>query len=280
MSRRGLSRKQDRHGLKPLSAGETDHGTLTATGLTLERMDHTRDGDLRRSHATTDNRAGSGLLRLFVLGVVLCSVAVGFLWLEPGLVDRVDEEFSSPEITQEEPPEAGDRDVEEADPNDPGETTYGESTTISSDSVEDHIHEAVNDEREAHGLEPLEWDGTVASVSRAHSHDMAEREYFEHQSPEGTEPWDRFDAVADYCTGYGENIAMTWVDRPVESTDGVADQYDTAGELATGLVEQWLDSPPHREAMLTDSWDRGGVGVTINGDGQVHATHNFCTVSS
>ena len=243
----------------------------------------------------TADRTASAPLRALLAILLLGSLAVGIALVEPGFVDAVEDELEGTDLVPETeepadpddesdepgeseatPAEESDSGSEGADPNDPGETTYEGGTTVASSAVETHVHDEVNDRRAAEGLAPLEWDETVASVSRAHSGDMVDRDYFAHQNPEGEQPWDRFDDVENYCGGYGENIAMTWVDRPIQSDDGVGERYTTAEELADGLVEQWMNSPPHREAILTESWDSGGVGVTITADGQVFATHNFC----
>lgn len=243
----------------------------------------------------TTDRTASAPLRALLAILILGSLAVGIALVEPGFVDAVEDELEGTDLVPETedpaesddesnetdesetaPAEESDSGSEGADPNDPGETTYEGGTTVASSEVETHVHEEVNERRAAEELEPLEWDDTVASVSRAHSGDMVDRDYFDHQNPEGEQPWDRFDDVESYCGAYGENIAMTWVDRPVQSDDGVGDRYTTAEEIADGLVEQWMNSPPHREAILTESWDSGGVGVTITADGQVFATHNFC----
>lgn len=166
-----------------------------------------------------------------------------------------------------------------ADPGDPGTTAYesGE-VAVTADAVEYYVHVGVNERRADHGLDPIDWDGTIASVSRAHSADMHERSYFAHETPGGDDPFDRFGAVANYCRAYGENIARTWVDSTVERPDATDEvvRYETAEQLGHGLVEQWMHSPPHREAILSEDWERGGVGVHLAADGEVHATHNFC----
>lgn len=221
-------------------------------------------------------RAGSVLLVLaLVAGVVLAGVVFA-----PTVLDELDGDAYDVE-----PPEAGDRNPPVTDPDDPGESTHEtDEETVSSDAVEDRVHERVNDVRADHGLEPIDWDGTVASVSRAHSQEMAETGVLAHENADGETPFDRFNAVADYCGGYGENVARTSVGEPVERAhDGERVEYHTADELAAGLVEQWLHSDAHRATILESSddvetWDRGGVGVVLTEDGEVFATHNFCTV--
>ncbi|WP_121744397.1 CAP domain-containing protein [Natronorubrum halophilum] len=242
----------------------------------------------------TDRAFIRALLRFFFAVVLICALALGTTVLAPmvlddlggidgdgfGVPDRIDlEERPAPSSS---PPPAGERDPDVTDPDDPGESSYETDVeTVDSVTVEDFVHAEVNERRADHDLEPLEWDGTIASVSRAHSYDMADRGYFDHVNPSGEEPMDRFTDVDNYCRGYGENIAQTWVDQRVErpgSEESV--RYQTAEGLATGLVNQWMNSTPHRQAILEEgevpSWDRGGVGVYIADDGVVYASHNFC----
>ncbi len=238
------------------------------------------DGDDR-----TDRALIGSLVRIIVAIVVLSALALGASLFAPQIVDDFeidDVEVGPAPDPSSEPPPAGERDPNVTDPDDPGVSTYETSVeTIDSETVEDFVHAEVNDRRADHGLDPLEWDGTVASVSRAHSADMADRDYFAHTNPDGEEPFDRFSDVDGYCQGYGENIALTWVDRPIDrpGDDGTT-EHQTAEGLATGLVDQWMNSTEHREAILEEhashGWDRGGVGVYIADDGGVYASHNFC----
>ncbi len=161
-------------------------------------------------------------------------------------------------------------------PGDPNTSTHSfDDGDVNSTGIEREIHEQVNEHRTNRGLDPLAWDRTVASVSRAHSKDMADREYFSHTTPEGDGPHDRYREAGRGCSAYGENIAMSWAGQPVE-VGGETTTYETDQEVAQGLVRQWMESPSHRENMLHDRWESGGVGVYVTDDGQVYATHNFC----
>ncbi len=101
-----------------------------------------------------------------------------------------------------------------------------------------------------------------------------------HVNPDDEGPFDRFSAVDGYCRGYGENIALTWVDRPVERPETAISSSTTPPKGSRRAVDQWMNSTSHREAILEDhggpGWDRGGVGVYITDDGEVYASHNFC----
>ncbi|AGB39525.1 CAP domain-containing protein [Natronococcus occultus] len=239
--------------------------------------------------ADADRGLLRGLLRLVVLVALVGAIALAGATYGPALVDEIDEfddvdeiEVGTQPSPSSDPPPTGEDDPEVTDPDDPNESSYETDVeTVVSEDVEEFVHAEVNDRRADHDLEAIDWDGTVASVSRAHSADMADREYFAHTNPDGEQPYDRFSDVEDYCQGYGENIAMTWVDRPVEQSgdDGTV-EHQTAEGLAEGLVNQWMNSTDHREAILEENvphgWDRGGVGVYVADDGQVFATHNFC----
>ncbi|WP_226479973.1 CAP domain-containing protein [Natrinema amylolyticum] len=229
---------------------------------------------------STDRALLRGVVSLLIAVALVCSLALGTALFAPQLIDGLG--LESDVSPSSEPPPAGERNPAVTDPDDPGNSSYETDVeTVASPAVEDFVHAEINERRAEHGLEPLEWDGTVASVARAHTYDMARREYFSHTNPNGEGPYDRFEDVDSYCQGYGENIAMTWVDRRVQRSDGDdVVRYRTAEDLATGLVNQWMNSTDHRHAILeegeTPRWDRAGVGVYIAEDGSVYAGQNFC----
>ena len=216
------------------------------------------------------SRGSIGVTRLLVALIVLGVLVLAGAHVAPDLAGVVSDRTAPPPDGLS--PESLDRDETDGSSYD----DHG-GERIDAAAVEAGVHERVNDRRTAEGLDPIAWDETVADVARAHSVDMADRGYFAHETPAGDGPLDRFQMEADYCRGYGENIAMTWVGTEVRQPDGSGvDRYDSTDELVEGLVEQWLASPPHREAMFEPAWDRGGVGVYVTDDGQVFATHNFC----
>ena len=111
-------------------------------------------------------------------------------------------------------------------------------------------HCLINQERTDRGLPPLADNPLLAAAADAHSRDMVARGYFEHDAPDGRTPQDRIRA-----TGYGgggsrstgENIAWG------------------AGRKATpaAIVEQWMQSPPHREDILRPAFREMGVGIAL-----------------
>jgi uncharacterized protein YkwD len=156
------------------------------------------------------------------------------------------------------------------------ESTGGEQ--ISQSSLESLIHEQINEVRTSRGLNELDFDAELNEIARYHSEDMAENEYFSHQSPSGEEMEDRYSKFGydcrvevssnSYLTG-GENIHK-------QSYSGFT---PSERELAETVVEDWMDSPGHRENIVKPEWENEAIGVAIVRSGSettVYVTQNFC----
>jgi uncharacterized protein YkwD len=157
----------------------------------------------------------------------------------------------------------------------------GNTATLSST-----IHRLINEERRKGGLQPLQWDPALANIALSHSRDMAERDYFDHISPEGKDFADRY-AENGYSletridnTVYvgGENLFLNNVVRTYtydEVTSEILEyQYNDLDELARSTVQGWMESPGHRDNILTP-FSREGIGIYITDDGKVYITENF-----
>lgn len=103
-----------------------------------------------------------------------------------------------------------------------------------------------NDARVAAGCAPLRTDARITTAAQAHSTDMAEKGYFDHNSPDGRDPGDRM-VAAGYPTPGGENIARGQRD-------------------AAEVVQAWLDSPGHRRNIEDCSFTTIGVGLDERGN--------------
>ena len=136
--------------------------------------------------------------------------------------------------------------------------------------IASQIHVLINEERTTRGLSPLTWNPTIAKASVNHSNDMADRGYFQHDSPEGHDFAWRYSQVGFTCAisqgswiyGGGENIMY------MEGYYGV----DT---VATESVDGWMESSGHRENILTQYFKSEGIGVAKSG-GEIYVTQNFC----
>lgn len=146
------------------------------------------------------------------------------------------------------------------------EGSIGESGTSSptNEEFERAIHAEINDIREQNGLNRLEYNTGLAGVARDHSQDMEARDYFDHDSPEDWTPQDRVDASDDIQCRVGENIY----------TESGFSHLD-AERVAERVVENWMDSPGHRDNILFEEWSVEGIGVHIDGR-DLWATQKFC----
>ena len=132
------------------------------------------------------------------------------------------------------------------------------------------IHELVNEERVSRGLSSLSWNPTISKAALSHSNDMLSRGYFEHDSPEGHDFTWRYAQVGFTCEinrgnwiyGGGENIMHL-------------QGYVGTETISKKTVEGWMNSPGHRENILTPYFKTEGIGIAKYGN-EVYVTQNFC----
>ncbi len=115
------------------------------------------------------------------------------------------------------------------------------------------VLEITNVIRERYGAEPVALDPSVAKVAYGHSLDMANNNYFDHDSPTIGTLSDRLEKGNVKYTKAGENIAYNYLD-------------------AGAAVEGWLNSPGHRKNLLDKSYTYMGEGTF-----QKYYTQNFIT---
>lgn len=162
-----------------------------------------------------------------------------------------------------------------------------EKPQIDTGDLEIQIHQITNEYRMIHGLETLFFDENLAVVARGHSQDMAEKNYFDHVSPEGATPTDRAKSKEYKChkilgtvtySGIGENIFQNNLYDTVWYVGNIPTRYDwnTQNEIAQSTVDGWMNSTGHRENILTENYDREGIGIVIASDDKVYITQNFC----
>ncbi|MEU5208704.1 CAP domain-containing protein [Streptomyces sp. NPDC020742] len=121
------------------------------------------------------------------------------------------------------------------------------------------IVELVNAQRAQHGCGPLTVDARLQKAAQAHSDDMAARNYYEHNTPEGVDPGTRMTNAGFAWQSWAENIFKSPKD-PATAMDG------------------WMKSPGHRDNILNCSYKSTGVGVNMSANGpwwtQDFATHS------
>lgn len=131
-------------------------------------------------------------------------------------------------------------------------------------SLEKTIHELVNRERKEHRICDLSFDPGMALVARGHSEDMVARAYMCHVTPEGKGPQER--GAEKGVTILAENIAGDG-----EDPNNANNQLN----IAQRVVDGWMNSPGHRQNILTEPFIREGIGVGISWDGLVYITQVF-----
>ncbi|MDR2356163.1 MAG: CAP domain-containing protein, partial [Clostridiales Family XIII bacterium] len=109
---------------------------------------------------------------------------------------------------------------------------YAVSTSESAAASEQMIFELTNAFRARHGKVALTWNEALASAARRHSADMATRNFFDHNNPDGKSPGDRMEDAGYSWWTYAENISTGY-------GDGIS------------TVNSWINSSAHRSNMLT-----------------------------
>jgi len=135
-----------------------------------------------------------------------------------------------------------------------------------------YIHDLINEERRSNGLAPLSWNPKLTQAALNHSNDMAKRDYFQHDSPEGHDFSYRYSQVGFSCetpisqytySGGGENIMFL-------------EGYYGEENITRQSVEGWMNSAGHRQNILTPYFLSEGIGVAESSDGKIYATQDFC----
>jgi uncharacterized protein YkwD len=132
----------------------------------------------------------------------------------------------------------------------------GPARTGGTGGLADQVVTLVNRERARAGCRALTVDGRLTDAALAHSTDMAGRNYFSHDDPEGDDPGRRITEAGYRWSAYGENIAAGYTD-------------------AASVMDGWMHSPGHRANILNCDFRNIGVGVAINGSRKKYWTQDF-----
>ncbi|WP_175439136.1 CAP domain-containing protein [Streptomyces vilmorinianum] len=124
----------------------------------------------------------------------------------------------------------------------------GTSTSGKAAQYIDRVVALANAERAKAGCAPLRSDGRLRTSAQAHADDMARRDYYEHNSPEGRDAGDRIRAA-----GYAW---FTW-----------AENIHRGPKSPAEAMEDWMKSDGHRRNILNCSFKDIGVGVTLTANG-------------
>lgn len=153
--------------------------------------------------------------------------------------------------------------------------------------IEKLVHILTNEQRIKQGLSELTLDPEISEIGRSHSYDMASRNYFSHETPGGVDPSGRAEIAGYSCqkmvglsiySGLAENIFQGNLYDKYYTINGIITSYDwnTNEKIAIAAVDGWMESPGHRKNILTEMFDREGIGIVIDEDDKVYITQNFC----
>jgi uncharacterized protein YkwD len=194
------------------------------------------------------------VLRLaIVLSLIAVALAISWYpWREPDVDIGVSQTVTLPE----EPPPA----ASEPQPDRPNfradrSGRAKPQMSVADRRLADEVVKLVNAERAKARCPAVRPDPKLAEAALAHSDDMARRGYFNHNAPDGADPWQRARA-AGYQRPTGENIAIGYPD-------------------ARAVMTGWLASPGHRATIVNCRSRALGVGLARNAGGTPYWTQLF-----
>ena len=130
----------------------------------------------------------------------------------------------------------------------------------SGSSDEYRILDLINDTRETQRLNPLRWDDELAAVARNYSVQMAREGFFDHRDRDGDAVEVRAErAGVNHWKRIGENL---FVCQGIRNIAGFA-------------VEEWMNSPTHRQNILDRKFTATGIGMARARNGRIYITEVF-----
>lgn len=121
--------------------------------------------------------------------------------------------------------------------------TYPTQAEFSTITI-NRISELTNKSRQEHGLVVLKHNKVLDLAAQKKAEDMLKNNYFAHTSPDGIKPWYWFKEVGYNYTFAGENLAMNFIE-------------------AEDAIDAWLNSPSHRDNILSENYQDIGVAVAV-----------------
>jgi hypothetical protein len=120
--------------------------------------------------------------------------------------------------------------------------THPDVLGISSNISAQDLLTYTNQKRQENGLKPLAMNGQLAQAAEQKASHMLANNYWAHVAPDGTTPW-YFIKNSGYEYLYaGENLARGFT-------------------TASDVVNAWMNSPTHRENMLSSNYDDVGFAI-------------------
>ena len=118
----------------------------------------------------------------------------------------------------------------------PGVLGYSSEITI------EKVLQQTNQQRQANNLPPLLFNSNLSQSARLKAEDMFNNDYWAHDSPTGSSPWDFIKTTGYQYSVAGENLAK--------------DFYDTSS-----MVKAWMSSSTHRDNIVHSKYKETGIAV-------------------
>ncbi len=121
--------------------------------------------------------------------------------------------------------------------------------------METNLALGLNQMRADNGLPPLPVDASLSQVARYRAQDMATKDYFSHQPPDG----------CDYrCLMIADGLSVGWSGEVIAWNDYSQDK------TVDITVKLWHDSPEHFAIITNPCFTRMGTGVAEAADGRFY----------
>jgi uncharacterized protein YkwD len=119
--------------------------------------------------------------------------------------------------------------------------------------LKQEVIELTNVERQKAGLPPLTYNAYLESSAQVHADDMQQRDYFEHDTPEGKTPTERIKS-SGYLNEYDQcNCNKSYA---------VGENLGKGQVSAAEAVETWMNSPEHKANILNAKFSEIGIGIS------------------
>ena len=128
--------------------------------------------------------------------------------------------------------------------------------TVTTSSQESEVARLVNAELAKAGLPALKLNWQLSRVARYKSADMANKGYFSHNSPTYGTPFKMMENFGLRFSAAGENIAY-------------------GQRTPAEVMRDWMNSPGHRNNIMSRSFTEIGVGLAKNKNGVCYWTQQF-----
>lgn len=118
--------------------------------------------------------------------------------------------------------------------------------------LETEMASEVNNERTTRAMPTLELDNQLRYLARIRSSDMAVKNYFSHDPPDGCNYLCLMDSAGIAHAWVGENVA--WNNGPINGA-------------AKDMMQRLMESAEHRDNILSCHYERVGIGIVERYDG-------------